>query len=112
MKPILACAAALTLAACAPDPAGVAPAWVSPAAFAGLDCRALTAEAGRLSARIATVTGQQHEAATADATNAVIAALIFWPAILFIGGDDQSAELARLRGEAEALQSAARDRGC
>lgn len=113
MKPFyLATAAALTLAACAPDPATVAPAYVSPVAYAGLDCRALTAEASRLNARIATVTGQQQEAAAADTANAVVAALIFWPALFLIGGDDQSPELARLRGEAEALQAAANARGC
>lgn len=113
MKPFyLATAAALTLAACAPDPATIAPAYVSPAAYAGLDCRALSSEAARLNARIATVTGQQQDAAAADTANAVVAALIFWPALFLIGGDDQSPELARLRGEAEALQAAANARGC
>jgi hypothetical protein len=64
MKPFRrATAAAFTLAACAADPATVAPAYVSPVAYAGLDCRALAAEATRLNARIATVTGQQQDAA-------------------------------------------------
>jgi hypothetical protein len=113
MKPFhLATAAAFTLAACAADPATVAPAYVSPVAYAGLDCRALAAEATRLNARIATVTGQQQDAAAADAANAFVAAFIFWPALFLIGNDDQSPELARLRGEAEALQAAATARGC
>lgn len=111
-RTILAVTCAASLAACAADPATVAPAYVSPVAYSGLDCRALTAEAARLNARIAAVTGQQQEAANADAANAVVAALIFWPALFLIGGDDQSPELARLRGEAEAIQSAAIARGC
>ena len=109
--PILA-AASLTLSACAADPDTVAPAYVSPMAFDAYDCRALRAEAVRLSDRIAQVTGQQEAAAAADATNAVIAAVTFWPALLWIGSGDVSPELARLRGEAEALQAAAVRKGC
>lgn len=111
-KIILSGVAAVALAGCAADPASIAPAYVSPIAYAGLDCGALSAEAARLNARLATVTGQQQDAAAADTANAVVAALIFWPALFLIGGDDQSPELARLRGEAEALQSAAIAQGC
>jgi hypothetical protein len=50
-----------------------------------------------------------HLPADADAVDA---AFIFWPALFLSGGDDQSPELARLRGEAEALQAAATARGC
>jgi hypothetical protein len=113
MKPLLLAAAAATaLSACAADPATIAPAYVSPATFDAYDCRALRAEAARLSARLAEVTGQQEAAVAADATNAVIAAVIFWPALLWIGSGDVGPELARLRGEAEALQSAATRKGC
>jgi hypothetical protein len=99
--------AALVLAGCAADPATIAPAYVSPTAYTGLDCSAMNAEAARLSARLATVTGQQQDAAESDAALTAVTLILFW-----IGNGDQSAELARLRGEAEALQAAAVQRGC
>jgi hypothetical protein len=108
----LATAAALGLAACAADPATVAPAYVSPVIYSGYDCRQLNAEAARLSARLSAVTGQQQEAANNDAAMTAITLILFWPAMFAIGGGDQSAELARLKGEAEALQAAANARGC
>lgn len=107
-----AAAAALALSACAPDPSSIAPAYVSPVAYSGLDCAAMNAEASRLSARLASVTGQQQEAASSDAALTAVTLILFWPAIFWIGGGDQSDELARLRGEAEALQAAAVARGC
>lgn len=113
MKPMfLALTAAVGLAACAPNPETVAPAYISPTAYAGLSCTALNAEAARLSQRLAQVTGEQQAAAQADATNTAIALILFWPAVFFVGNSDQSAELARLRGEAEALRLAALQRGC
>jgi hypothetical protein len=111
-RTILAATAALALAACAADPATIAPAYVSPVAYSTYDCRALNAEAVRLNARLSQVTGQQQAAADNDAAMAAVALVLFWPAIFAMGNGDQSAELARLRGEAEALQSAAIARGC
>lgn len=108
----LAAAAALGLAACAPDPSTVAPAYISPTAYAGLSCDALNAEAARLASRVSQVTGEQQQAASADAAMTALSLVLFWPAVFWIGTDDRSDELARLRGEAEALRLAALQRGC
>lgn len=110
--PALAAVSALALAGCAADPATIAPAYVSPTAYTGLDCGQMNAEAARLSARLATVTGQQQDAAESDAALTAVTLVLFWPALFWIGNGDQSAELARLRGEADALQAAAVQRGC
>lgn len=32
--------------------------------------------------------------------------VLFWPALFFLAGDDQKEELARLKGEYEALEKA------
>jgi hypothetical protein len=108
----LATVAAFMLAGCAADPASIAPSYVSPVAYQSLDCQALGAEAARLTARLTEVTGQQQANADADAALMGIGLIILWPALLAVPGGDQSAELARLRGEAEALQAAATARGC
>ena len=109
---ILAFTTAGSLAACAADPNTIAPSYVSPAIYSGLNCQQLNAEAARLNARVSQVAGQQAQAASSDAAMTALTLVLFWPAVFAIGGGDQSAELARLRGEAEALQSAAIMRGC
>jgi hypothetical protein len=38
--------------------------------------------------------------------------VVFWPALLFIPGKDQSAEVSRLKGEMEALEQAAIAKNC
>lgn len=109
---LTATTAALALSGCAADPATITPAYVSPVAYTALDCRALGAETARLTARLTEVTGQQQAHADADAALMGIGLFLLWPALLAVPGGDQSAELARLRGEAEAIQSAATARGC
>jgi hypothetical protein len=111
-RTILAAVAALGLAACAPDPNTVAPAYISPTAYAGLSCAALNGEAQRINARVAQVAGQQAQAASNDAAMTAVTLILFWPAAFMLGSGDQSAELARLRGEAEALRMAALQKGC
>ena len=38
--------------------------------------------------------------------------MLFWPAVFFVGRGDKAAELGRLKGEADALRSAAIRNGC
>jgi len=105
-------AAALALAGCATPPDQIAPAYTSPAAYAGLSCGQLNAEAVRLDARLGSATEQQAAQADSDATTAAIALLLFWPAAMMLGGNDQAPAIAQLRGDAEAVANAAGLRGC
>ena len=58
-----------------------------------------------MSARAAQVTGVQDEQAKDDAVATGVAIVLFWPAAFFIKGDKQTAaQLARLKGEMEALE--------
>jgi len=41
-----------------------------------------------------------------------VALILFWPAAFAIGGNDQAPAIAQMRGEAQAIQSAAVARGC
>lgn len=100
------------LAACAAQPETIAPAYVSPAAYTQQSCGQLNAEAARINARLATATGQQSAQADSDAAATAVALILFWPAVFFIGGNDQSGTIAQLRGEAEAVHAAATARGC
>ena len=109
--PLIA-AAALTLSACAPAPGDITAAYVSPTAFAGRTCTDLNRDATTLNARLAAATGQQQTAADSDAAMMGIGMLIFWPALLAVGHNDQSPAIAQMRGEAEAIRAMADARGC
>lgn len=86
---------------------------MSPTLFAGMNCTQMNAEATRISQRLTTLTGAQQTAADNDAALTAVSLILFWPAAFFIsGGTDNASEIASLRGQAEALASAAAQRGC
>lgn len=106
-------AIAALLAGCASAPDQIAASYVSPAAYNGMTCQALNNEARAVNQRLVVATGQQEKAAGNDAAMTAVSLILFWPAALFISGDKATAaELARLKGEAHAIQSAAVNRGC
>ena len=112
---VAACAlsAVLALSACAQSPDTVAPAPVSVVAFSAMSCRQLQAEAVRLNDDVARLTGQQQQKATNDAVAMGVGMLLFWPALFALGaGSDVAPQLAQAKGQAEAIQAAARQKGC
>ena len=111
-KTITALTAAASIAGCASQPDQIAASYVSPTAYQGMSCGSLNAEAQRVNARLVQTTGQQQEAANNDAAVTAVALVLFWPAAFFIAGKDSSAELARLKGEADGIQAAAIRAGC
>lgn len=101
------------LAACAQNPKDITPSYVSPVLYQNLTCEQLTLEAQRVSARAVELTGTQQQKASNDAVAMGVGLVIFWPALFFIKGDKQTAaELARLRGELEAIQQASIAKNC
>lgn len=87
--------------------------YVSPLIYVSLQCHQLAAEAQRISYRVAELSGEQDRKATNDAIVTGAAIVVFWPAAFFVGGDDhKTAELARLKGEFEAVERAAAGKDC
>jgi hypothetical protein len=85
----------------------------APYQFEQFSCPQLAEEAQRLSHRASVVAGAQDEKATRDAVVTTVGIVVFWPALFFIGGNDQqTAELARLRGEMEAIEQVAIRKRC
>ena len=109
----LALAAALALTACAQSPDEIAAAPVSAAAYSSMSCRQLQAEAVRLNDEVARLTGQQQQKANTDAVAMGVGMVLFWPALFALGsGSDVGPQLAQAKGQAEAIQAAARQKGC
>lgn len=76
-------------------------------------CPQLAEEAQRISSRATTVSGNQDSKATTDAVATGVAIVVFWPAAFMIKGDGTTAaELAKLKGEMEAIERVSVQKKC
>jgi hypothetical protein len=104
---------ALAIAGCASKSDNIAAAYVSPLTYQPYSCDQLRVEATRVSSRAAALSGAQDSKATSDAVATGVAIVVFWPAAFLIKGDGASgAELARLKGEMEAIEQASVQKRC
>jgi hypothetical protein len=100
-------------AGCAKRSQDVAAAYVSPLQYEQYTCSQLAAEASRVSQRAGELSGVQDSKRTNDKIATAAAVIVFWPAAFFVGGDDaQTAELARLKGEFDAIQEVSIKKSC
>ena len=101
------------LSACASGSGDIKAAYVSPLAYGNFSCDQLRQEATRVSSRAIQASGAQDSQATKDAVATTAAVIIFWPAAFFVRGDNaNAAELARLKGEMEAIEQASIQKNC
>ncbi len=66
----------------------------------------------RVQRRAAAVFQAQDDEAEGDSVAMGVGLVLFWPALFFLMGDDQKQEVARLKGEMEALEQAAIEKKC
>jgi hypothetical protein len=87
--------------------------YISPLQYSTYDCSQLQAELQRLQVRASQLGGTIDERAS-KSNIAAATAVIFPPAVFFMGGanKEQQAELARFKGEQDAIQQAAIQRKC
>lgn len=98
---------------CATAGKDIAATYVSPTQFSNFDCEQIRMEMGRLNGRVNQLTGRLDEAASNDKTIAIAGGLLFWPALFALGGTkQQETELARLKGEYDALQAISTQKKC
>ncbi|MFN3689155.1 hypothetical protein [Salinarimonas sp.] len=113
MKPVVILLAAVALAGCASRASDINASYVSPLTYQNLTCSQLQEEAARVSNRAAIAVGAQNERATRDAVATGVSIVLFWPALFFVRGDGpQAAELARLKGEMDAIEQASIAKNC
>src|SRR5215813_10807080 len=113
MRMWIIAAIACLLAGCASTSDKVTASYVSPMQYDSYNCRQLAEEAQRVSARASVAAGAQDSQATKDTVATTAAIIIFWPAAFFVQGDKQTAaELARLKGELEAIEQASIRKQC
>ena len=101
------------LAGCTTAGKDVTATYVSPIQYSNFDCDQIRQELLRISGRVNQMTGRLDEAASNDKALVAAGLLIFWPSLFFLGGTkQQEAELSRLKGEYESLQTASVSKKC
>jgi len=111
----LAVALAMNLAGCATQPSNVQAAYVSSMRYDAYDCKRLMREAEEVDVRLRQVTGTLQTKANTDTALMTVGLIIFWPALLALpatGGKAEEQELARLKGEADALTRSLKEKNC
>jgi hypothetical protein len=110
---ILVMALGAAISGCASHADQITGSYTSPLQYQNYTCNQLGEEAQRISARVTHLSGIQDQKATNDAIATTAAVIIFWPAAFLVGGNDQNtAELARLKGEFEAMEKVSIQKNC
>ena len=104
--------ATILLGACAPQSNKIQASYVSPMQYEDYSCKQIRAEIGRVGRKMSEVNGQQDKTASDDSVAMGVGMVLFWPALFFIDSSDQRVEVARLKGEFNALEEAAIQKNC
>lgn len=101
------------LTGCATASKDIATSSVSPLQYQPYDCEMLSVESQRLSSRVTELGGRLDTAASNDKAIAGVGIILFWPALFLLGGNKgNEADYARLKGEVDALNTAALLKKC
>lgn len=111
-KIILAAMIPAIISACATAPDKISASYVSPLQYQNLDCDQVREEMIRVSAHVKEVAGVQKHKHDSDEVAMGVGLVLFWPALFFLAGGDKKEELARLKGEYDALDQAAIAKKC
>ena len=104
---------AFAIAGCASSSEAIKPAYVSPLQYQNFTCQQIGAEMERVSRRASEAAGVQDSQRTSDQWATAGAVVLFWPAAFLVKGDgNNAAELARLKGEFEALEKIGIEKNC
>ncbi|UFS67176.1 hypothetical protein [Paracoccus denitrificans] len=110
---IVALGALCGLVACAESPDAVRASYASSAAYANMSCQQLVAEAHNVSNAAHDAAGVQRRHRTQDAIATTAGLVVFWPALLFIHGNDSTtSEIGQLKGQMQAIEAASTAKKC
>lgn len=101
-------AGACLLSSCAQDPQYVEPTYVSDVPYQALSCRQLGIDQDRLLNAVQIASTRQQTASNNDAVGVLLLGL----PIGSMAGEDNAQQLARLKGELEAVQTALKSKDC
>ena len=99
---------AAALGACAKSPESISPSYVSEVGYQAWSCQQLSEETLRLSSAYAVAAQQQEKARTNDVVGVILIGL----PVSSMSGDNIAPEIARLKGEQEAVRKAMVIKNC
>jgi len=105
---IMPLAVVLAVSGCAKRPDAIVPADIPMAAYTNLSCEQLGQEMFKEQTALASVSKQQHDAATGDAFGVFLLGV---PMSSTFGGDKEG-QVAVAKGKVQAIQSAMMSKGC
>jgi hypothetical protein len=101
------------VAGCADKSQNVQSSYASPLQYQSYSCRQLSEEAARISGKVSQLAGIQDKNASNDAVAVGVTMIVFWPALFFLKGNKETkAELARMKGEMDAIEQASIKKNC
>lgn len=103
----------LLATSCASNPDNIEGKYVSPVIYQNWTCDQITEERVRLSREVTRISGLQRENAHADAAMMTVGIVLLWPVLFGLAATkDRKDEVARLKGEYEAVDQAMRQKQC
>lgn len=112
MALVLLCAA-VGLSGCASASKNIAVSYVSPAHYQNHTCEQLELEYQRIRGREEQLRSQLDDKAAKDRVTGAFGAIIFFPALLWVGGtEEQEVEYGILKGDYDAITLAAWPKKC
>ena len=113
MRRVHALIAVAIVAGCAKRPENIQPKFASATPYRALSCEQLNEERSRLNAELGRIETMQRENANTDAVFMTVGLVLFWPALFGLAATtDRSETIAAMRGERDAMELAAREKGC
>lgn len=105
---------AIALSACASQPEDIQTSYISPVQYQNYNCDQISMEIARVNRRAVDLEASLTKKADNDSTQMGLGLILFWPTLFFLEGGDgpEAQEYARLKGEREALESAAVQKRC
>lgn len=97
---------------CASSTKNIDSSYVSPLKYQKYSCDQLREEYVRLQQKSLSVFKEQDDTASNDALATGVGLILFWPALFLIDSDDQKEEVARLKGELEAVETSSIEKNC
>jgi len=106
--------AAALVTGCATSPDNMKAAYVSPLKYSTYDCTQIVMEMDHVSKRTTELYESLDTKADRDAAQMGIGLILFWPTLFLLEGGDgpEAAEYANLKGDFEALRTAAVQKKC
>lgn len=108
MRKIAILVMAISLVACAKSPESIAPSYVSDITYRQVSCSDLSVESARLNQALATASTQQEQARGNDTVGVLLLGL----PVSSLSGDNIAPEIARLKGELEAIHRVSLQKKC